>query len=712
MKFGNNIMIKILITNSNLNIKELNLYKQFFKQRDSLTVEIVNINLNTEIGFHLRQIDDNIKQILICNAQYLTVQIIEELIEYSESTNSHAIFDICSNDQDYVDIITDLVFINVAKLRQLELFNEHPLDWGDPIHLFEQIWLHLPKQINSRIVLEDIIEKNNIRCGEGWILLQKLFRLESNIRIVPESIKKSQAQIGLQNFNINSEQVNLSKTVISQSMFNNTKIENVYITNILDFKALSIILHYTLHDQCRIIALSNNVADDKTLFYNIINNRIDNIPQNILDNYLRFVGENPNAQDLLEKIKNLYVHFFNSNEFFEDVDLSVYSNNLLWLGKIDIIIPNVQEMGYNNKFLEIWYADAQNTVRLVHNDFTNITYKDLKVTLINNQSQDTLELTFNIRNKDISQKWARYCHYDFLNSNLILEKNYMLHNWQYRQSNLERSIPILCHELNRHIANINNFFDGSSDLKPKYHIPLHFDHNTLDQDILNDIHHHFELLVGQVWNPSEYLHLADDLVNESIRALNNICHEIESLRHIKNTSSCIIFSVPNIPTYKFSEQDFDEFTRIQRFGNIILFYAQLGKTPIEAYRDEEDDKIGDENISGNRYNSGQFIITLPHMDIKDADQLRAIEKVKPSFDAWLRSKGQDPDSKFTGVGHIVLADFDRTKYSGLKAEEILDILYDYDDVLSIELTDINNNCIKKQTFEYTWRTMPLIKTKK
>jgi hypothetical protein len=152
--------------------------------------------------------------------------------------------------------------------------------------------------------------------------------------------------------------------------------------------------------------------------------------------------------------------------------------------------------------------------------------------------------------------------------------------------------------------------------------------------------------------------------------------------------------------YKFVDSDYDHWQRPRIFGDLNLHYAQLGKTPLEAWGGR-DEIIFDDNISGLRYLSGEFVINFSP-DIPVEEQLKHIAKNDEKFFPWLRSRGQDPESKYTGVGNIVVGTFDRSEFPGKTAEEIMLDLFQYDDIYRLELLDDNGNILSEKTLDYTW----------
>ena len=66
---------------------------------------------------------------------------------------------------------------------------------------------------------------------------------------------------------------------------------------------------------------------------------------------------------------------------------------------------------------------------------------------------------------------------------------------------------------------------------PEYNLitePFESLQTEFDRDLLNKLHHHFELLQGQIWNPASYLGKANGKERFAISKLNLCCHELEA----------------------------------------------------------------------------------------------------------------------------------------------------------------------------------------
>lgn len=312
-----------------------------------------------------------------------------------------------------------------------------------------------------------------------------------------------------------------------------------------------------------------------------------------------------------------------------------------------------------------------------------------------NKKYSNYTLYYKVRNDPLGKLWAEHLYQNFLCSNHPLEKTYCLQGWvQDWNSNENRNLNYLCNRINYFIKNINTEL-------PKHgypHIDLEFTVEKLQQDsqeeLLNKIHHHFEILIGQVWEVSEWYKLnLSSLTRYSIRMLNNYCHEIEALiRSINNKRRTINLSLNGINSEgkhfkdklrsELSLNEYNCFQDDMPFGCISLYYAQLGKSHIEVYRDEDTD-IERKNISGIRYVTGEAII--PFYSSKGNLQ-------DSGFVKWLKDNDWDINDPTLALKHGVVADLQYTN-----KDAILEEISKRNDVYQIYLNG------KSKVYNYTWQ---------
>lgn len=314
---------------------------------------------------------------------------------------------------------------------------------------------------------------------------------------------------------------------------------------------------------------------------------------------------------------------------------------------------------------------------------------------VNGQFED-YDLEYKIRDTNLATVWKEHFQTNFIDSDHPIEKNYCLQGWQTEwETNYPRSLNHLCAKLNKHIEIINQEM-------PKHGYPiidLHFSVEALKADpqeeLLNKIHHHFELLIGQQWDPSEWwlldLHISTRF---SIRMLNNICHEIEAiLRSIQHKSLGLFGSLNGIDQHgkhffdskKSSEltlREYKEFSTSRPFGSICLYYAQLGKSHYEVFCDNDTD-IERKNISGIRNVTGEFVILF-----KDADgRLKNNRFVK-----WLQENNWNAKDPRLALNEGVVADLQNSEPQQKITEELL------------KRNDLHKITLDGQTkvYNYTW----------
>jgi len=344
----------------------------------------------------------------------------------------------------------------------------------------------------------------------------------------------------------------------------------------------------------------------------------------------------------------------------------------------------------------------------------------MKLTLvfrdINNVHSD-YDLNFKIRDNSLAQHWTKLLIQNLLTTSHPIEKPYSLHGWQTTwHSDSPRNLEYICDRLNGAI----NFVNYRMKEHGYPHIDLEFTVEKLMskqyQQLMNDIHHHFEILIGQSWNMSEWYQKADETTRMSIRMLNNYCHEIESIVGAINEQK-LLNMIPfidlhpsmsvnvgmNCPDFNgryFLAKQKDEITLDQyecftdryHWGSIFIYYSQLGKTHFDAYKDK-DEHIDRNNISSWRYITGEFVVHLP---------IIPEGYVSKKFKKWLKKNDFDINDKMLGIGFPVVADID-TRQSRKKVASELRLR---NDLYKIDLKDDFGNVVYSRIFDYTWEQQP------
>jgi hypothetical protein len=701
----------------------------------------------------------NINELIVAPLNLAEPNAVEKLRAQSQSQSLAMVADIIppESDSEFYKINPDLFYVNFNQIDR-----NQQLDWGSPFNatIDSNLYLNYPTLDNN------IYYKwNNTKVDRptaldsGWILFNQLMGmnlligqrdpsiavktvdywagLPANVAFIDSSALSEQLNsVQQEYFSVTREVVinewtqelfNSNNTIPSSQLINsNAFVENCYMLSDFKFSGLQQLYKSNRDSDTRLIFIHRSL-DDKALIEHILaewtgtNEVTDNsdIQSELDEFYQTFVSGQ--FEEFWTYCKSRYTahYVWTEVDFLDDLQSQCHVNNIFWVGTDGNHPSLLKATKLRLAATEFHYTMNNDDVRIIKvgdQCYSKNLYKKFKMTFRNTQTQDLQSVVWNLNQNLLTQKWARCNQFDYLEQECLAEKNYMLQHWEYDNNNPNaRNIPALCAELNRYVEIINNYFDGSSDRRVHYHITQYFDPATLDQNILNEIHHHFEVLIGQVWNISDYFKKADLPTSFAIRQLNNLCHELESLRRPGVSSGhqwwtayiyfpfLLMSGTTFLPakTYKFVESDYDHFIRTKNYGDLLLHYAQLGKTPLEAWNGR-DEVIFDDNITGLRYLSGEFVVSFSP-DVPVESQIANHTKEDQQFFPWLESRGQDPRSKFTGVGVVRIGEFDRTLFPGKAANEIMLELYKYDDIYKLELLGENDTVLVEKIMDYNWR---------
>lgn len=318
---------------------------------------------------------------------------------------------------------------------------------------------------------------------------------------------------------------------------------------------------------------------------------------------------------------------------------------------------------------------------------------------------------FKIRDTKLAESWTNLLIKNVLTSDHPIEKTYCLHGWQQDwNSTYSRNLDYLCQQLNLAIEQVNSTMPA----KGYPYIDLHFSVEKLRskdyRTLMNDIHHHFEVLIGQIWNPSPWFGMADEKTRSAIRMLNNYCHEIEynvksvvknrkfkwvpfvnvgyhigvSLNGVNEQGKYFSDKISNQITI----EEYECFSDSADWGSVTIYYAQLGKSHREAY-DDNDEHIDKGNISSYQRLTGEFNISF-----------YGKSKITDDFKHWLKVNDFDINDRSLGIGYPVVADIITT---GSTKSTIRKEMLARDDVYSIDLLDDKSRIILTKLCKYTWK---------
>jgi hypothetical protein len=287
-------------------------------------------------------------------------------------------------------------------------------------------------------------------------------------------------------------------------------------------------------------------------------------------------------------------------------------------------------------------------------------------------------LTFEVQSHPIAQLW-----FDMLKK--LLEDSTWKLETRWAAFKLPTRHPkILVEKLKRCVETINNsdWFD--------YHI-IETDMITEDypMEVHNIIHHHFEILIGQVWRPSEYwqriIEKQDWALIDAVRGLNDLSHEIEEWNMGGDATICTTFMNGIAPIQKVElPKEADEyFTLDGAFGRGYLHYAQLGKTWQEVCIDD-DDQIDPGNISEHRLLSGEFDLQFSMYD-------RTHEGMIDSF--GMREKlakfDRTPEDKSLRLGYCPIFDIqNQGTFTPNQKEQIIQSIRNHPQIIRMNLDGV------------------------
>jgi hypothetical protein len=330
---------------------------------------------------------------------------------------------------------------------------------------------------------------------------------------------------------------------------------------------------------------------------------------------------------------------------------------------------------------------------------------------------DNYELKWNILNTSLASHWLELLKKNFFDSTHPIEKTFCLKGWYNDWYDSKgRNLTYLCSQLNKHISKVNQ---GMKEHGYPF-IDLNFTVESIKskkfRSLMNDIHHHFEILIGQSWNVSKWYDQADADTRFSIRMLNNYCHEIETIVDgLADKKYRILFPFADIhqpmginvglscPDFhgmyfynkavaEITLEEYNDFQDHHHWGDIRIYYAQLGKSHLEAFNDN-DHHIERDNISGHRYLTGEFCVTFPGYGKKYS--------LSKKFKKWLQKHNFDISDKRLGIGHPIVANIDLP--ASVKMKDVASELRKRDDLYQIRLETDQGDVLAIRNFNYFWK---------
>lgn len=329
----------------------------------------------------------------------------------------------------------------------------------------------------------------------------------------------------------------------------------------------------------------------------------------------------------------------------------------------------------------------------------------VKITLRNPLDHtDRIEYTIGVLDNILARDWTAALK-DILQQQHLLEKNFCFLGFPHTA----RTIDYLMSELNRSIDTINNFFDDYA-ITEVYTVDTIRNGLDPNQDLMNHLHNHFEILQGTVENLSDYYRRADYETKYAIRQLNLICHELESLmlslRKLAQQPDWVrssqITTFINCSRYELTDQHRQLFLTNgydRVFGGVYMHWTQIGKTLFEVFRDEGAPTLTDtvcEAITHLQYYSGEFDIEWGN-SVAYGQGYQWHDQEQDQFTQWLNDNNLDPKDPSLSLGYLPIGQVDLLLSFGTEDPiAIRELLGRYLDIYSIQVGDI------MAVFDYCW----------
>lgn len=305
----------------------------------------------------------------------------------------------------------------------------------------------------------------------------------------------------------------------------------------------------------------------------------------------------------------------------------------------------------------------------------------------------------------IASRWVAALK-ETLRGNPLLEKDF----FSYGLLGTPRDLNFLCQQLNAVAEQIHQY-RGEGPWEKGFPMPGRLSHDNFDQQVLNQWHHDFELLIGQVWNFSPYIRAASPEIMLAIRNLNLLIHELEAFTNALEWQKRknqhwpylrVSFFHNGYAKYNLEDEDYEHFTLESTFGMVTMAYCQLGKDHFSAWRDR-DHAIFDNNVNGLRYYSGEFGIRIGASSNVAYRQRHTIQP----FLASLQEKGIDlsHNTYFVdaagvkhGLGELKIADMPMSQFGFRTVNDVQGLFASHIDLYQIRVHE--DGKVVEHTFDY------------
>jgi len=331
---------------------------------------------------------------------------------------------------------------------------------------------------------------------------------------------------------------------------------------------------------------------------------------------------------------------------------------------------------------------------------------DVRVVLRNPfDKRKTVDYIIEVQEHPMASYWYTALN-SLLESRPYLEKNFCFMGFP----DAPRSLEFLCKELQWVKDTINDHFNGTYEIREIFTPNTMRDGLNPNQDIMNALHNHFEILQGEAWELSDWYKRADYPTKFAIRQLNNICHEAESLmlsqkkkveapQWIRPSQITTFLNAPRFDYPEAHKRTFDKTRYDRTFGTVYQHWTQIGKTLYEVFVDEgapDLDEAMCEAITHLRYYSGEFDIEWSR-DVTYAGDYPWHKQRMDEYAEWLERNGFKHDDTQYNYGFHEVGQVNMKRSFGTDVpEEVWAIVSEHLDIVRIETARASAD------FEYCW----------
>lgn len=261
-----------------------------------------------------------------------------------------------------------------------------------------------------------------------------------------------------------------------------------------------------------------------------------------------------------------------------------------------------------------------------------------------NKKQEEMRLQYRVYDNDISIRWFESLKYQVFNVSDKSAEPDRMYNFPDGVWTEEKIV----NELNLCIEIINK----------RNKVITHTAYVGMSQEQLNHLHHYFENLRGSVLSPSEYWLSANKEEKSALERYNVIIHRAENFYHSRNVGAYhprFVFRFKDRIRNELSDEDYQHFTLIRKFGEVYINYCEVGKPLHDVYRDR-DNIIGENNIRPLRWYSPDFTSYFHNKEFNSVNRfLKGMDDWWDKNDNYLTDLGFTKGDPKNAIGNIPVA---------------------------------------------------------